>query len=221
MLSVALTRRGRYAVALVLVCAGLAALASMPPLSRADGDPASDVLLGENVFYPYSPAVSGALQKVLNAETQSTMRSGFPLKVALIGSAIDLGVVPDLFGHPQNYADFLDQEISFQHKQPLLVVMAAGYGAQGLGPQAQAALASVPRPAGPSSDDLARGAILAVSRVARAEGHPVGNVPGAPGAAASGSGRSLMVSVLGVAAVLVAVVLAAVTMQRRRAGARS
>ena len=33
-----------------------------PARASADGDPASDVLLGENVFYPYSPPVSAALQ---------------------------------------------------------------------------------------------------------------------------------------------------------------
>jgi len=99
--------------------------------------------------------------------------------------------------------------------------MAAGYGAQGVGAQSRAALASLPKPAEPSSDDLARGAILAVSRVARAEGHPLRDVPGAPGAASSsGSGRGLMVIVLVVAAVFVAAALAAVTMQRRRAAAR-
>jgi len=67
--------------ALVLALAALAMVAPTPPRAQADGDPASDVLLGENVFYPYSPAVSGALQKVLNAETQAATRSGFPLKV--------------------------------------------------------------------------------------------------------------------------------------------
>jgi hypothetical protein len=38
-----------------------------PAAARADGDPASDVLLGENVFYPYSPPVSTSLQQTLNA----------------------------------------------------------------------------------------------------------------------------------------------------------
>ena len=70
-------------------------------------------------------------QPTLNAETAAAKRAGFPIKVALIASPVDLGVIPDLFGKPQQYADFLDQEISFQGKQPLLVVMAAGYGVAG------------------------------------------------------------------------------------------
>jgi len=38
-----------------------------------------------------------------------------------VGSATDLGGVPNLFGHPQAYATFLDSEISFNRPQPLLV----------------------------------------------------------------------------------------------------
>ena len=34
-----------------------------PPAALADGDPASDVLLGQSVFYPYSPPVAAGLQK--------------------------------------------------------------------------------------------------------------------------------------------------------------
>src|SRR5207248_11177957 len=124
----------------------------------ADGDPASDVLLGEDVFYPYSPVVSPALQKALNAETAAARRAHFPIKVALIGSPVDLGVIPDLFGQPQKYAAFLDQEISFRAKQPLLVVMAAGYGAVGLSPAATNLVGSLPKPAGTHGDDLARAA---------------------------------------------------------------
>ena len=122
----------------VLVLAAL-----VPAGAIADGDPASDVLLGENVFYPYSPPVSAPLQKSLNATTAAAKRAGFPIKVALIASPVDLGVIPDLFGKPQKYAEFLDQEISFRGKQPLLVVMPAGYGVQGLSPSATSAAASL------------------------------------------------------------------------------
>jgi len=40
------------------------------------------------VFYPYSPAVSGSLQKTLTAGTAATRRSGLALKVALIAAAL-------------------------------------------------------------------------------------------------------------------------------------
>ena len=124
------------------------AVSSSPASATADGDPASDVLLGENVFYPYSPPVSTSLQGTLNAETAAAARAHFPIKVALIASPTDLGVVPDLFDQPQKYADFLDQEISFQTKQPLLVVMPSGYGIQGLTRPATAAAASLTKPTG-------------------------------------------------------------------------
>ena len=85
----------------------------VPAVALADGDPASDVLLGESVFYPYSPPVATGLQKTLNAETAAGTRAHFPIKVALIDTPVDLGAIPTLFGKPQQYADFLHQEISF------------------------------------------------------------------------------------------------------------
>ena len=83
-------------------------------VASADGDPASDVLLGQNVFYPYTPPASAAIQKQLDTEAATASHARFPIKVALIASPVDLGVIPSLFGSPQKYADFLDQEISFQ-----------------------------------------------------------------------------------------------------------
>ncbi len=63
---------------------------------------------------------------------------------------------PVAVAKPQQYADFLDQEISFfGGKQLLLVVMPNGYGAQGLTPSGTAAAAKLPPPAGRASDDLA------------------------------------------------------------------
>jgi hypothetical protein len=181
----------------------------------ADGDPASDTLLGENVFYPYAPPVSRAAETTLNAETAAAKRAGFPIKVALIGRPLDLGVIPDLFGKPQSYADFLDQEISFQGKQPLLVVMAAGYGTQGLTAAATAAVPGLRKPAGTSPTALAEAATKAVSRLAAASGHPVKGVPGANGDSGSGSSSSApLIIVLVVAALLVSGAL--VVLRRRR-----
>ena len=77
------------------------------------GDPASNVLLGESVFYPYQPATSRPLRASLNSATAAAAKEHFPLKVALIGSRIDLGIIPQLFGKPQAYARYLDVEISF------------------------------------------------------------------------------------------------------------
>jgi hypothetical protein len=182
----------------------------------ADGDPASDTLLGENVFYPYAPLVSGSVERTLNAETAAAKRSGFPIKVALIGRPLDLGVIPDLFGKPQAYAKFLDQEISFQGLQPLLVVMAAGYGVQGLSHSATVAASSLHRPSGPTPTALAQAAETAVAHLAAASGHPVKGGPGI-GAGSGGSGSSGLPLII--ALVLAALLLsgALVFLRRRQA----
>ena len=207
--------------ALLALLVALSSAALVPAAALADGDPASDVLLGENVFYPYSPNTGPALQKTLNAETAAAKRAGFPLKVALIASPVDLGVIPDLFGKPQRYADFLDQEISFQGTQPLLVVMWNGYGVAGIGAGAKAAVAALPKPAGKQPDDLARAAITAVAKLAKQTGHPVRDVPGVPGAGSSSNSTVVIIAVLVAAALATAGGLALVTVRRRRAGAEA
>jgi len=190
-----------------------------PAAALADGDPASDVLLGENVFYPYAPPVSASLQRTLNAETAATAKAKFPLKVALIASPVDLGVIPDLFGKPQQYADFLDQEISFQTRQPLLVVMATGFGVQGVAAQARTALGSVAKPAGTSSDALAQAAVTAVAKLAGASGHPISGVPGVGGGGGSGSGSGSSKAILLIVLILAAIATAGtlLALRRRRA----
>ena len=137
----------RFALATILGVATLAIVLA-PASALADGDPASDVLIGENVYYPYSPAVSTSLQRRLNRETAAAARAHFPIKVALIATPADLGAIPTLFGKPQQYAHFLEQEISFLNIKPLLlVVMPNGYGTQHLGRAATQSRASFEKPA--------------------------------------------------------------------------
>jgi hypothetical protein len=199
---------------LTTLLVAIAVAAAIPAAALADGDPASDVLLGENVFYPYSPAVSASTQRTLNAVTAAAHRARFPIKVALIASPVDLGVIPDLFGKPQKYADFLDQEISFQAKQPLLVVMPAGYGVEGMSAAAAASLATLAKPAGSRSDDLAKAAIKAVPALARASGHPIAS-GGSGGGSGGGSSSAIILGALIVAALATATVL--VVLRRRQA----
>ncbi len=198
------------------LCAGVAllALAIACPGALADGDPASDVLLGESVFYPYTPPVAARVQRQLNAETAAAAAAHLPIKVALIAAPIDLGVIPDLFNKPQQYADFLDQEISFQTRQPLLVVMPAGYGVQAVPAAAKAAVAALRKPASPTSTGLAQAAITAVSALARAAGHPIASAQGS--SSSSGSSTTLIV-IVAAAAVLAAGGLVAL---RRRTATR-
>jgi hypothetical protein len=158
--------------------------------------------------------VSAPLQKQLNAETAAAARAHLPIKVALIASPVDLGVIPQLFGQPEQYANFLDQEISYPTPQPLLVVMGAGYGTQGLPPAAQAAVASLPPPAGRSSDALAQAALRAVRTLARADGRRLAADGGSGG---RGGTTTYIVIALAVAAAGTAAALVAA---RRRAGGR-
>jgi len=196
--------------------AGLAIVAATvaPASALADGDPASDELIGANVYYPFSPPVDPGLQKTLNAETAAASRSHFPIKVALIDSPPDLGAIPSLFAKPQQYAHFLDQEISFLNiKQLLLVVMPNGYGVQGLGQAATTAAASLSKPQGSRSDDLARAAITAVPKLAAAAGHPLGTISSASGT----GGVSSAVTLLVLAAVACATAAAVLTIRNRQA----
>jgi hypothetical protein len=192
--------------------------AVLAPGTLADGDPASDVLLGQNVYYPYSPAVPRAVQGSLDAATAAAKKAGLPLKVAIIASPVDLGVIPELFGKPADYAKFLDREISFRGPQPLLVVMAAGYGIQGVNVKATAAVAALPLPTGKTSTALAQAALTAVAKVAAADGHPIKGVPGSSGSSGGGSSTTPLLIGLIVAAVLVA---GALILLRRRQGTAS
>jgi hypothetical protein len=213
--------RTTWLAALLAAAALTLALVVMPVGARADGDPASDVLLGENVFYPYSPTVSPAIQKSLNAETTAATRAHFPIKVALIASPVDLGVIPDLFGKPQKYAEFLDQEISFQTKQPLLVVMSTGYGVQGVSSAAANAAAVLRKPAGTQSNDLAQAAIAAVAKLAGAAGHPLpGAGAGAGGSRPGSGGGATIVVVIALAAAAIGAGGAVVGVRRRRSRGR-
>jgi hypothetical protein len=197
-----------------LITVACAALIPASP-ALADADPASDVLIGQNVFYPYSPAPSSALQSTLNAQATAARRAHLPIKVALIASPMDLGAIPNFFGKPEQYARFLDQEIAFgQANPPLLVVMANGYGIRGLPSAALALAASLPKPASPHSDDLARAAIAALPKLAAAAGHPI-PANGAPGTA-SHTGGHVSTALTVVIFALIAVAIAVAVIRYRR-----
>jgi hypothetical protein len=197
------TRRAAVRIALLLAAAAL----MLPGLAAADGDPASDTLLGENVFYPYSPPVPRAIQLKLNRQTAAAKRAGFPIKVALIAGPTDLGAIPSLFGKPQAYAKFLDQEISFRGAQPLLVVMPAGYGVQGVTGPARRAVSALRKPTGKTSTDLARAAQTAVARLLSASGHSVKSTKSTGGGGGSGGGTTVLLILLVRAAIAVSTTL--------------
>lgn len=195
-----MTRCAATTAALLL----LLGTALVPARALADGDPASDVLLGQAVFLPYTP-VSRELQGRLYALTAAAAARGYPIHVALIGAPTDLGVVPALFGKPQAYARFLSAEVAGPVTGPVLVVMPRGFGlaraGAALNRRALAGLAIAP-----GADGLATAALAAIPRLAAAAGHqlPAGaGIGGAPAGASDGTVRHALIAV-GVMALLAA-----------------
>lgn len=201
----------------LLAAVGLASALLVSPLAfsgaaRADGDPASDVLLTENVFLPFSPAVSTALARTLTTTVARAHTAGYPIKVALIESAMDLGADPELFGSPERYARFLDVEITYNSAPPLLVVMPRGFGTASTVPASALSTIALDRSA--SSDGLARAAIAAIVTLARRAGHPI-SAPGLAGAVAVDDGTPWP-TFAAAAAVLFAIGSGATVVLRRR-----
>jgi hypothetical protein len=135
---------------------------------RADGDPASDVLATQTLFLPQDAGVPATQQARLGAELRAAGRNGYPIRVAIIASAADLGSVTALWRQPENYARFLGLELPLVYKGPLLVVMPNGLGTYRLGPYAATAQSAL-------GDIRARGlgatALDAIQRLAAASGH--------------------------------------------------
>ena len=198
-------RRGRVWLCAVALTVAAAATGSWPgpgsgpwpwslAVAHADGDPASDVLLSQDVFVPYS-GMSAAVERRLFALCAAAGRAGYPVKVALIASKSDLGVVPALFNRPQAYARFLSAELGTVVREPVLVVMPAGLGLATQGHAATgtpiATALSATRVAAAGSNALATAALEAVPRLAAAAGHPVSSTAAAASPAAGASAATV------------------------------
>jgi hypothetical protein len=191
------------------------ALGLAPAGARADGDPASDYLITQDTFFPYQPnLVSPNVAAAVKLTAARARAAGFPIKVAVIGSASDLGAVPDLFGKPQAYADFLDREISYNKKAMLLVVMPQGFGVAAAGPPSVLAGESVP--GGSGGDRLARAAIPAVGALAAHAGHPIVLAAVAAAGRSSGGGGSPALLTFGAPLVLVLLLAGGAAIARSR-----
>jgi len=151
-------------------------LALVPAVARGDGDPASDVLVTQNLFLPADAGASVRQQAQLEAVLTAALRGGYPVRVAVIASASDLGSVTGLWRQPRNYAQFLGQELSLVAHDRVLVVMPDGFGLYHPGggmPAEQAALLRT-RPAH-STSGLASASLTAVEDLAQASGHRIPN----------------------------------------------
>lgn len=161
--------RGRSGVRWALVLTVAAATAVTASWAQADGDPASDTLLEQNVFFSYD-APSQAARLALQQAVGRIYAQGNRIKVAVIYDQTDLGSIPSLFGHPADYAHFLGIELGHWYVGPLLVVMPAGVGIYDGGRSTaaeQAALGSL-RVDASSPDGLTESATTALQQLAAA-----------------------------------------------------
>jgi cytochrome oxidase Cu insertion factor (SCO1/SenC/PrrC family) len=168
-------------------------------VARADGDPASDYLYTQPVFMPAGTAP--ALQAQVRAAVVASNRAGAPIKVAVIGSAYDLGSITPLWHRPQTYARFLGVELSYRYRGLLLIVMPNGFGLHEDGSSVateQRALTGIRIQSGTTG--LADAATAAVRRLAAVRGHPIAAVSAAgaraPAAAAGGLSRRLTAAIV-------------------------
>jgi protein SCO1/2 len=220
----ALPRRVAIAALLaVLVTAG--AFAS---IARADGDPASDVLVSQTVFLPSDAGVSAQQQAQLVRLLRASAHAGFPVRVAVISSGYDLGSVTALWRKPRAYARFLGIELSLVHRQPLLVVMPNGFGFNWPGHSTASAYRVLSRvPIGSGAAGLLAATRAAVGTLAAANGSEIGPATGsnisppsratarAPGHRSGNDGTAIIAAAL---AALVVVLAVGLVLRRRRRG---
>ena len=197
----------------------LALLATLvaAPLARADGDPASDYLLTRSTFVPPDIGISAADAARLSATVGLARAGGYPIRVALIGSAYDLGSVASLDRKPKLYARFLGQELTLLYRGPLLIVMPNGFGVARAGkalPAAQRVVDRLPAP-GTHGPQLLQSGIDAVRALAASSGV---RVTASQPASSSGGGSSAVVWGLGGGGAAVALVLVGgiLALRRRR-----
>jgi hypothetical protein len=123
-------------------------------------------------------------------------------------SPSDLGTAFSLFDKPQKYSEFLGLELSFVYRDRLLVVMPKGYGSSVNGdpdPKAAQVLKNLPPP-GRNATKEVEAAIVAVQRLAAAEGHQL-KVPQAGGGSTARDRITIAAAAIAGAALVAAFVL--------------
>jgi hypothetical protein len=160
-------RNVRFGIAVMVVVVTLAGFSTS---ARADGDPASDFLVGADVYLPF-PVPSAAASAPLLAQVKSVYAAGYWIKVAVIATKSDLGSIASLMNRPAQYARFLGTELATIYAGPLLIVMPGGFGIFDAGHATTAEQrvlnqSHIPRSAGP--DELTHAAREAVAALLKA-----------------------------------------------------
>ena len=203
--------------AVLLLATAAACVALLPAAARADGDPASDFLISQQVFFGFGQNASATKQAELQRLVEDAKAKGFEVRVALIGRPSDLGAVEVLWRRPQTYARFLGQELTLYYPRRLLIVMPNGYGIyrrdRGLAAEEQSALNGLPAP----GSDLVGAAERAVQRLAALHGVEVAPKGASAGPSQNGERLEIVAIVL---AVLIALAIAKGVQVLRRPTAR-
>jgi hypothetical protein len=198
-------RTVRFALVPALAAAGLL----VTPVAWADGDPASDVLIGQDAFVSY--VVAPKLARQITAAVAAANKSGYRVKVAMIATRTDLGLVQGLWQKPETYARFLGSELRFFYKGRLVIEMPNGFGVSAIKGDVsrERRILAGTKPA-TGSEGMAQSLLEALRKLAPAS------------AVAGKSGSDLYDRVLigvGAAVLLVALVLGGRYVQRQRRSA--
>ena len=206
-------RTAALALVLLIVAGGSA------PAALANGDPPSDVLLGADVYPPTEPA-SPALVQALKSAAQRAKSAGYPSKVAIVQSEVDLGNLVQAFNKPQQYADYLASDLrnhpdSVAPEFALLIVMPAGAGIAGKGfdEGERKAARTINVRSGATSNELVQAATATLEKMAAAGGHPIGGAGGS--SSGGGSSAGVIIGVLGGLLLLTAVAVLGTRARRR------
>jgi hypothetical protein len=211
----------RLIVLLLAVSAAAAAVYDRTATTvLANGDPASDVLLQKDVFLPLGSSVCAPLKDAVDSAAGNAYHAGWPIKVAVIASAYDLGTEPDFFGHPAGYAKFLGGELGAYSTHlkrkltgvPLLIVMPQGLALWNADPRLDDVVRGIQVPPNADVAALTRAALDAVQKLAAAAGHPTDRIA----APSCGGGGSSLGPILPFAVPVLLIVLVGVMLRYRR-----
>ena len=185
----------------------------VPAVARANGDPASDFLLTQNLFVPFTTQIDQSSVTRLNGLLKDAALQKYRIRVAVILSPSDLGTAFGLFDKPQKYAEFLGLELSFVYRDRLVVVMPNGYGfaVNGKPDSAAQRLLQKQSPPGRDATKEIEAATVAVQRLAAAAGHKL-SVPKSKGS----SGARDRITIAAAATAAVALMAAFVLYRRRK-----
>ena len=153
-----------------LLIAAVAALLAVPA-AQANGDPASDVLITQQVFIPFEAPISTSAKDELIKTVAAANERGYKIRVAVIAFTGDLGTAVSLWRHPQSYSKFLGSELAFVYSNRLLISMPSGFGFyRGRKPVAKEQAVVVKIPPGKTPTELTESTTKAVRALAAADG---------------------------------------------------